>query len=138
MPDQKLLARRLYEEAWNKRDFAVLDEIVGETHIFHNASAPKMGTGREAYRDVIKLYTGALDMQFNIEDMIEEGDRVVVRWTVRGRHDVDLTGITIHRIAEGQIVESWADWDALGLMQQLKSVRPETAAAPRHQASRHH
>jgi len=136
----KLLVRRLYEEGWNKRDFAALDEIIGLEHVNHNPSAPQLGTGREAYRDIVKLYTGALDFEFKVEDLIAEADRVVIRWSVRGRHNVELTGITIHRISEGKIVESWGNWDALGLMQQLKSVRPAETAVPaaRRQASRHH
>jgi predicted ester cyclase len=137
--DNKLLARRLYEEVWNKRDFAVVDELVGAEHLYHNPSTPNLGTGREAYRDIVKLYTGALDVQFNIEDVIAEGDRVVVRWSVRGRHNVELTGISIHRISEGKIVESWSNWDALELMRQLKAVRPpQSETTQRRHASRHH
>lgn len=126
--ENKLIARRLYEEAWNKADFAVLDEIIGLDHVNHNPSTPQLGKGRQAYSDLVKLYTGALAPRFNIEALIAEGDCVVVRWTVHGRHNVNLTGITIHRIAAGTIVESWGNWDALGLMQQLKEVRPAKPA----------
>ena len=82
-------------------------------------------TGPEAYANLVKLYRGALDTHFTLEDQIAEGDRVVNRWSVRGRYDVNLTGITIHRIANGKILESWGNWDAEGLMQQLKAVRPQ-------------
>jgi predicted ester cyclase len=122
--ENKRIVQRLMDEVWNKRNLGVIDQIIGGDHVNHDPSTPKLGTGPEAYADLVKLYTGALDTQFSIEDLIAEGDRVVIRWTVRGRHDVDLTGITIHRIADGKIAESWGNWDALGLMQQLKAARP--------------
>ncbi len=126
--ENKLIVQRLMDEVWNKRNLAVIDEIIGRHHVNHDPSTPKLGTGPDAYADLVKLYTGALDTQFNIEDLIAEGDRVVIRWTVRGRHDVDLTGITIHRISGGKIAESWGNWDALGLMHQLKAARPSQGA----------
>jgi predicted ester cyclase len=122
-PENKLLAQRLMEEGWNKRDFAVVDEIVGHDHVYHDPSSPQLGSGPEAYVNRMKLYAGAFDTYFTIEDLIAEGDRVVVRWTVRGRNDLNLTGITIHRISGEKIVETWGNWDALGLMQQLKDAQ---------------
>jgi len=122
-PENKLLVQRLMEEGWNQRDFAAVEEIVGPDHVFHDPSGPQLGSGPEAYVNRIKLYAGALDTQFTIEDLIAEADRVVVRWTVRGRHDLNLTGITIHRVSGAKIVETWGNWDALGLMQQLKDAK---------------
>jgi predicted ester cyclase len=122
--ENKLISRKLYEEVWNKRNFALLDAIMHQDHVNHNPSAPQLGTGPEAYANLVKLYAGALDTQFTVEDQVAEGDRVVTRWSVRGRYDVALTGIMIHRIADGKIMETWGNWDALGLMQQLKAARP--------------
>lgn len=122
-PENKLLAQRLMEEGWNKRDFAVVEEIVGPDHVYHDPSGPQLGSGPEAYVNRMKLYTGALDTHFTIEDLIAEADRVVVRWTVRGRNNLTLTGITIHRVSGEKIVETWGNWDALGLMQQLKDAK---------------
>ena len=126
-PENKVIAQRLMEEGWNGRNFAVVQEIIGAEHVFHEPSGPQLGTGPEAYIDRIKLYVGALDTHFTIEDLIAEGDRVVVRWTVRGRHNLSLTGITIHRFKDGKILESWGNWDQLGLMQQLKEARNSQA-----------
>ena len=75
-----------------------------------------------------------------IEDIIAEGETVVARWTCRGTHKGDLSGIaptgkqfnisgvSIARFASGKVVEGWINWDALGLMQQL-GVVPELAKA---------
>jgi predicted SnoaL-like aldol condensation-catalyzing enzyme len=122
-PENKLIAQRLMEEGWNQRNFAVVQNLVGPEHVFHDPSGPQLGTGPEAYINRMKLYVGALEAHFTIEDLIAEGDRVVVRWSVRGRHNLNLTGITIHRFKDGKILESWGNWDQLGMMQQLKEVR---------------
>ena len=70
------------------------------------------------------------------EDMIAEGDKVVVRSTFRGTHKGDLMGIAptgkqvtmplilIYRIADDKIVEHWMQTDALGMMQQLGVIPP--------------
>ena len=69
--------------------------------------------------------------RFTVDDQIAEGDKVATRYTITGTHlgdykgitptgkKITSTGITIHRIASGKILEGWANWDALGLLQQL-------------------
>ena len=71
------------------------------------------------------------DLQFTIEDMIAEGDTVVVRYTTRGTHQGNLwgipptgkqvsgTGMFIDRPVNGKAVEQWINGDDLGLLQQL-------------------
>ena len=65
----------------------------------------------------------------------------ITRWTVRGTHRGDLptlpatgktfsvTGITVGRLQDGKFVESWNNWDALGLMQQLGGTSVATGRA---------
>jgi predicted ester cyclase len=80
------------------------------------------------------------DLQNTVEDMVAEGDKVVVRFRARGTHQgeteafgspmgkrMDMTGITIKRLSDGKIVEAWTNFDALGMMQQLGLI-PEAAA----------
>jgi steroid delta-isomerase-like uncharacterized protein len=71
------------------------------------------------------------DYQVTVEDQFAADDKVVTRWTAQGTHQgefqgipptgkqVTVTGITISRHADGKIVESWFEWDALDLMEQL-------------------
>jgi hypothetical protein len=66
-----------------------------------------------------------------IDDVVEQRDRVVIRWTARGTHTgelnglaptdraVEVTGITIQRIAGNRVAEAWSNWDTLGLLQQI-------------------
>jgi steroid delta-isomerase-like uncharacterized protein len=73
-------------------------------------------------------------VRLTIEDEIAEGDRVVTRWSARGTHEGEffgipatgkqatVTGVTIDRIIDGRIAESWTNWDTLGLLQQLGAI----------------
>jgi predicted ester cyclase len=77
------------------------------------------------------------DARFEIQDEFTGSQNEVTRWTVTGTHQGELagipptgrrfsvTGISIARIANGKIIESWNSWDALGMMQQLGVVPTE-------------
>jgi steroid delta-isomerase-like uncharacterized protein len=98
--------------------------------VLHNASMTIQGY--PAYKQFISMYFTAFpDLHITIEDMIAEGDTVVVRTTFHGTHKGDLmsipptgkqattTGISIFRVANGKALEHWANSDDLGLLQQL-------------------
>ena len=120
-------------EAVNQKNLAVFDELLTPDVVFHSASTTMQG--REAYKQFLSMYMTAFpDLQFTIEDMIAEGDTVVVRYTTRGTHQgnfmgipptgkqVSGTGIFIDRIVNGKAVEQWINGDDLGLLQQLGVV----------------
>jgi len=77
------------------------------------------------------------NLKVTVEDAVESGDRVVVRWRAQGTHSgrvtgvkptgnrIDVTGITIYRFAGGRIVESWAQADMAALAQQCAQIQPE-------------
>jgi steroid delta-isomerase-like uncharacterized protein len=92
-------------------------------------------------RAFVEQYKGAFpDSHIAIEEMIAEGDLVVIRWRATGTHHgelmgvhasgkpVEITGIGIDRIVDGQIVESWTNWDTLGMLGQIGAI-PATASA---------
>ena len=74
------------------------------------------------------------DVHFTIDDLIAEGERVVIRWTVTGTHKgelqgiaptgkhVTVTGMVMSRFVKGKVEEDWINFDALGLLQQLGVV----------------
>jgi steroid delta-isomerase-like uncharacterized protein len=81
------------------------------------------------------FWTALPDMRYTVEDLIAEGDKVVVRFTFRATHRgeflgvpatgkvVTVTGISISRLAGGKVVEEWAEEDHLGLLQQLGAIQ---------------
>jgi steroid delta-isomerase-like uncharacterized protein len=131
----KTSVRRLFDELWNKGNLPVADELMSATFTYHDPSMPDFGRGPEGEKKRVTLYRNAFpDLRMTIEDIIDEGETVVARWSSRGTHKGDLsgiaptgkqgnlTGITIVRFAGGKMLESWSNWDALGLMQQLGVV----------------
>ena len=125
-----MLARHLFEEVWNSKNLAVLDELVASNFVFHNSVQTLYGP--EGFKQFAKMYHTAFpEAHFTIEDTIAEGDMVTLRWTARGTHDgellgipptgkqVTVSGITITLISHGKSVESWGEFDALGMLQQI-------------------
>ena len=133
--ESKALVRRLIEEAWNKGNLAVVDELLSPDYVLH-IDAPG-ASDREGYKQAVIMHRTAFsDFYFTIEDMIAEGDKVVLRATLRGTHTGDFMGIgptgkpvtytaiSIRRLEAGRIVEEWVETDMLGLMQQMGVVPP--------------
>jgi steroid delta-isomerase-like uncharacterized protein len=131
--DNKAQVRRGYEEGFHQRNLAVFDELMASDYVWHIASTTVQG--REPAKQLISRFLTAFpDGRYTIEDMIAEGDRVVVRQTFRGTHRGDFLGMAptgkqvtvtemeIFRIANGQAVENWTSSDDLGLLQQLGVV----------------
>jgi steroid delta-isomerase-like uncharacterized protein len=125
------LIRRLNEEFWNAGKAAVFDEVFAPDYVDHSP-APGQAPDREGFRQVAAALRAALpDLSSTIEDLVAEADKVAWRWSLRATHrgpllgipatgkPITLTGITINRIADGQIVERWSQVDNLGLLQQL-------------------
>jgi steroid delta-isomerase-like uncharacterized protein len=137
----KAVASRFYE-AWNARDLDAFDEIIASDAIDHDPQNPfREMHGPEGARRTAEMYHSAYsDGRFDVHEQLGDGDFVVTRWTGRGTHDgdlmgmpptgrrVEIAGITIDRIADGKIAESWTCFDTLGMMQQLGAV-PEAQPA---------
>jgi steroid delta-isomerase-like uncharacterized protein len=130
----KALARKLYLDIFSKGNTALIDQIFAADYVNHDTSGPLEGwpRGAQGFHAVAGTYRGAFpDLQFTIEEVVAEGDRVVTRWTARGTNTGSLagmpptgksaavSGISIERIANGKIAESWVNFDQLGMLQQL-------------------
>jgi steroid delta-isomerase-like uncharacterized protein len=133
MTERVALARRFFEDAFTEGRMEALDETMSDDFRAHDPQY-QFGDmrGPAAARAVVENYRGAFsDLRMTIEDVVEQGDRVVIRWTATGTHDgelnglaptgktVTVTGMTIDRITGGRIAESWTNWDTLGLLQQI-------------------
>lgn len=127
----KAVIQRLFNEVWTQKNGTAIDELFIPDFVAYRASRPVMQGTAGLKRMVEGLALTFGDCHSAIDDLIAEGDRVVARWTLRGTHTgewrgiaptgkpITITGITIHRIADGKIAELWAEEDWLGLMQQV-------------------
>jgi steroid delta-isomerase-like uncharacterized protein len=132
--DNKALVRRFFEEVLNEKRVDRADELVAPDYLDH-AAVPGQAPGLEGAKQRWAMYFAAIpDLHTTIDDMVAEGDRVVVRYTGEGTQKGELlgipptgkrfraSGICIYRLAEGKIAENWEQDDLLGLMQQLGVV----------------
>ncbi len=130
--ENKALIQRFVEEAFNKGNLDVADEVYASTFISHDPTAPEGQGSPEGVKQFVSTYLSAFpDGHTTVEDSIAEGDKVAYRWTFRGTHQgelmgisptgeqVEITGITINRLSGGKIEEQWNLFDQLGMLQQL-------------------
>ena len=138
--ENKAVLRREVEELYNHTgNLDAVEEIFSPDYVSYEPTSGET-RGIEGARQFAATFRQAFpDLQNTIEDMVAEGDRVVVRFRARGTHDgeteafgpptgkrMEITGITIKRVSEGKIAEAWTNFDALGMMQQLGLI-PESA-----------
>ena len=129
--DNKALVRRWFAEL-DAGNLDIIDELVPEDYVDHNPAIGGLGTGREGIRAYIEMLRAAFpDTVHVIEDQMAEGDKVMTRLTARGTflgailgyaptgRLVTVSGIAVHRIAQGQLVEHWAHLDMAGFIEQL-------------------
>ena len=118
----KALIRRVFEEVIPAGDAAAMGELMDPDFLDHDPlpGQPPGGAGGEYV--VTTMHTAHPDLRFTIEDLVAEGDRVAIRWTLRGTNTgpllgrppsgrpVELAALVIFRIAEGRIAERGAGW----------------------------
>ena len=141
----KAIVRRFYEEVFNQRNVDAIDELVGNEFLNHDPT-PAAFRDRESMKQFIKTITNAFpDHHHAIEDLIAEGDKVVMRCTLTATHqglfpgflEMPPTGksicqrqIHILRVQDDKLVEHWVVRDDLTMMQQLGLIpQPELTAA---------
>jgi predicted ester cyclase len=135
------VSRRLVSEAFGEGKVELIDEHVAESFVGHD---PLLGDeDREASKQSIVNYRAAFpDLSFTVDDAFAADDKVVIRWTAQGTFENALmgieptgergdpvSGITIDRYEDGELVESWTHWDALLFMRNLGVVGDAAATA---------
>ena len=130
----KALVQRWFEEVWNQGKSETIDELLAQDGVIHGlvdvTGQPVRGI--EAFHEFHNQFRGAFsDLQVSVDDMVAEGDRVVARCGVRGKHTgeslgfaatnapIQFEGIAIVRIKDGKIVEAWNQFDFLEMNKQL-------------------
>jgi len=139
--DNEAIVRRYYDEVLNERRLGVLDEIAAEDYLEHDPF-PGQGNGLADLKARVAGFHAAFNpLQFAIEDVVAEGDKVVVRWKNAGTDSggfmgmpptgkqFGIAGIDIHVVRDRRMVEHWHVVDLLSQMQQLGLV-PSPGAIP--------
>ena len=129
----KKIIQRLYKEILGDWNMPLADELVADQFTSHDW--PKGSpSGPEAFRNYYSNVIRSVlpDARYEVDDMIAEGDKVVVRWRLLGTHKgnfldisptgrwVTLKGIAIYRLEDSKVTERWVVTDLHGLLQKLK------------------
>ena len=128
--DNRSLSRRWFEESWNERNDDTVAELTAPDCLGHMESGEV--TGAEPFKQVRDAFLAAIpDLRMTVEDVVGDGDDVVVRWSASGTHTgeglgleptghaIAVRGMTWHRYRDGKMVEAWDSWNQEGLLQRL-------------------
>jgi len=127
------VVRRFYEEMNNGRKNELAEELFTADHVMHDPQVPS-GPGPQGMVDTVRPYQDAVNGHWGIEEIFSADDRVIVRWTGTGTHVGEINGIaptgnairvdaiSIHRMQDRKIAETWEVWDTLGFLQQIGAV----------------
>ncbi|MCW1968866.1 MAG: ester cyclase [Anaerolineae bacterium] len=132
--EYKTLVQRLMKDDITNGDESVADAIIA-SDFYDHTNPPGMREGIEGHKAVVRLFRHSFaDMQWEIEDMLVDENKVIIRTRMHGTHTgeffgvaatgkhVSVSGIHVLRIANGKIAEHWGNNDDLGMMRQLGAI----------------
>ncbi|MFP5405058.1 MAG: ester cyclase [Gammaproteobacteria bacterium] len=136
--DQNKALSRKAIELWSSGDTTIVDQLFAADYVNHqhnHPNSPQVVRGIQAWEKFVTEFHEAFpDFLDTIEDQVAEGDKVATRFTSRGTQKGEImgiaptdrqaswTGITIDRIENGKIAETWGLVDTLGMLQQLRAT----------------
>lgn len=125
----------MVEEVWSRGDLALVDDLVTEDYVQHDVAQPEPIRGPEALKEAIGMYrAGTPDLTKTIEELIVDGETVVIPYTATGTHEgeimgvaptgteLEVEGIFVYRVEDGRLSEGTDLWDAFGLLRQIGAV----------------
>jgi predicted ester cyclase len=128
----KELVRHFYDEVFVEWNMALVDEVVSPGFRSHDWR-PEHASGPKGFRDFYEGVRASFpDTRYVVDDLIAEGDRVVVRWRILATHGgeffgiaatgraITLKGIAIYRVEAGKLMERWVVFDLHGLLDQIQ------------------
>lgn len=141
-PEQnKAVVRALYENVLNTGRLELLDDLIADDFVGVNGARGPAGFAAT----VTGLRQAFPDIQWTVEDVVAEDDKVVIRWTWHGTHHGAFRGyaashnaVTNHAIAmyelrDTKIVHTWIESDQLGFLQQIGVVPHDLSPGPQAQ-----
>ncbi len=142
--EHQKLFERWFEELWNKKNYAITQELVHPEFTAHGAGGQDIKQGPNGVADLVRTWHAAFpDSHMTMDDIITEGDLSVIRMTFHGTHmgdfygvppsgkNVVVTSIGIDRVVNGKITEGWGELNMLGMMQQIGAI-PIPGQEPMH------
>jgi steroid delta-isomerase-like uncharacterized protein len=133
-----VLARRWFDDVWNKRREATITEMLDPGAVGHLEGLVTHGI--DEFMSARGYLIGAFpDLHISVEDTASEGDNVAIRWSFTGTHRgdnlgipatgkaVSFRGITWFRFANGRLVEGWDSWNQGRLMNELQAAAGKAA-----------
>lgn len=133
--EHRALFSRWFEELWNKKNYAITQELVASEFTAHGAGGQDIKQGPDGVAGMVKIWHDAFpDGHMTLDDLITEGDLSTIRMTFRGTHTgefygipasnkpVEVTSIGIDRVINGKITEGWGELNMLGMMMQMGAI----------------
>lgn len=137
MADLKATMTRVYEEVFNQGNFDAIDEVIADDFVEHESLPPGIPNGKEAPVAMAKMIrAGFPDFHVTVEDMLQDGDKVVARVRFAGTHRGEFMGIPptsnafdipvidIIEFRDGKAIAHWGVMDMAGMMEQLGLAGP--------------
>lgn len=131
------VVQRFIHEFVNEKNYDIVDEIFTEDYTRHDPASPESESGPGPWVESMKgLHQAFPDGEVHIGNLVAEGDLVSFEGTMTGTHQggfqgieatntsIEIQGNAMHRVRDGQIAETWATWDFLGLLTQIGAVEP--------------
>jgi steroid delta-isomerase-like uncharacterized protein len=135
------LLRRWFQEVWNEGNAQTIHDLLAPDAVAIGQSR-KIMRGPAAFEGFYKSLRASFpDIHVDVEDAFGSGDKVAVRWVATMTHrgdgmgipatgkSVRVTGITIARFLNGQVIEGWDNWDQLGMLEQIGVYSPPAQRA---------
>jgi steroid delta-isomerase-like uncharacterized protein len=131
MPSNKDLYRRWISEVWSNGSVELIDELHADDFVDHSGLMGVTPDNAGMKQFIQGLHQGFPDLSFTVDDVVEEGDRVVGRWTMTGTHSqefnglpptgnaVTLVGCDFLVVRDGRFVEIWHLEDNVAMLQAL-------------------
>jgi steroid delta-isomerase-like uncharacterized protein len=145
MPNNVQVSRGVFEELFNQGKLDFVDKnydasFEGHETLVEDYDREELKKNAQGYRSAFP------DLTIAVEETVEAGDKVLVRWSARGTHrgnflgksgtgkQMATQGLSVFTFRNGKIAEEWTQWDALGVVQDLgitpQIQQPGAPAAP--------
>ncbi len=131
--NSKTVSRQFFEEVLSRGDLELVRELFTADCNTHTPIGAFEGI-EGAMQFVIRLRDAFPDLNAKVEVQVVEGDKIATLWNAHGTHqgdfgsipatgrDMETCGITMFRVADGKIIESWGFADMMSMMKQLGAV----------------